>query len=153
MPKAHVLTGENVKWFLLGAGAAAALLSASAAPPAPVPPAPPAAQQPNMLDLAAERYQTATKGYGYAIAGHQPGDAPGYDVIDWMRRRVRARLDLSEAKATRIEFIKQYVELLKAQEAFEEKMVKDRVAGAQALLRIRYDRLDAELLLASEERK
>ena len=138
-------------WLCLQIGAIAMSISAAVAPPPAAPLAP--AQQPTLADLAAARYQVATQGYQFAIAGHQPTDAPGPDVLDWMRRRVRARLDIPEPKNDRVAFVKEYVEMLKSQEAFEERMVKSRLSGAETLLRAQYDRIEGEMLLKQEEAK
>jgi hypothetical protein len=111
------------------------------------------ATQPTLGDLAAQRYHVAMQGYDIATSGHQPNDAPGPEAIDWMRRRVRARLDIVEPKNDRVAFLKDYVELLKSQETFEERMVKSRLGGVQSLLRAQYDRIEAEMLLEQVEAK
>jgi hypothetical protein len=53
------------------------------------------------MELARARYQAADQGYKIAMSGHKPTDAPGYDVLDWMRRRLKARLDIAEPKQER----------------------------------------------------
>ena len=138
-------------WLVLLMGGSGMLLSAAAAPLPAAPQAP--APEPTLSDLAAARYQVATQGYQFAIAGHQPTDAPGPDVLDWMRRRVRARLDIPEPKNDRVAFLKEYVDMLKSQEAFEERMVKSRLSGVENLLRAQYDRIEGEMLLKQEEAK
>src|ERR1700722_12807536 len=76
---------------------ALAFFSISAALPPPALPGAGAAD-PTLADLAVARYQVATKGYDMAMSGHGPNDAPGPEVLDWMRRRVKARLDIVEPK-------------------------------------------------------
>ena len=114
---------------------------------------PPPAPEPTLADMAMARYQIATKGYDLAMSGHQPGDTPGPDVIDWMRRRLKARLEIVEPKNDRVAFVKEYVELLRREEEFEQRMVKSRLQGVQALLRAQYDRIEAEALLKQIEAK
>ena len=148
---------STIKWLSLGMVCGIILLSVSAATPVSVPPLaiapPPPAAEPTLAELAVLRYQVATKGYEMAISGHQPNDAPGPEVLDWMRRRVKARLDIVEPKNFRVAFIKEYVELLKQEEAFEERMVKSRLHGMQSLLRAQYDRIEGEMLLKQIEAK
>ncbi|HET6251480.1 MAG TPA: hypothetical protein VFE47_27595 [Tepidisphaeraceae bacterium] len=141
----------HTTWFCLRVVAVGLLMSAAPIPQQPAPP--PQPQQPTLADLAAARYQVATQGYQFAMAGHLPTDAPGADVLDWMRRRVRARLDIPAPKNDRVAFVKQYVEMLKAQEAFEEKMVQKRLSGTETLLRAQYDRIEGEMLLMQEQAK
>lgn len=138
-----------MKWFLLAGACAGVFIHASAAPVSPEQPAP----QQTIGELAIARYQTADRGYQIAMAGHQPNEAPGYDALDWLRRRLKARLEVVEPKPDRVAFLKDYVEQFKKQEAFEEKMVAQRLSGAEQLLRVRYDRLDAEILLRQIEAK
>jgi hypothetical protein len=151
----------QLKWLSLCLLCGVAFLSISAATPVamvlPAPPLaiapPPPVPEPTLAELAVLRYEVATKGFNLAISGHQPTDAPGPEVIDWMRRRVRARLDLVEPKNFRVAFVKEYVELLKKEEAFEERMVKGRLHGVQGLLRAQYDRIEGEMLVKQIEAK
>ena len=62
-------------------------------------------------------------------------------------------LDIPEPKNDRVAFLKEYVEMLKSQEAFEERMVKSRLSGVENLLRAQYDRIEGEMLLKQEELK
>ena len=144
---------RGCKWFILGIVCGGVLIDASAAPPAVAPAPVPAGQEATLIELATARYQVAAQGYSFAIAGHQPGDAPGADAIDWMRRRVRARLDIVEPKNDRVAFLKEYVEMLKQEEAFQERMVKSRLTGAESLLRAQYDRIEGEMLLQQAQAK
>jgi hypothetical protein len=95
----------------------------------------------------------ATKGFEFAMAGHSPTDAPGFEALDWMRRRVKARLDIVEPKNDRVAFLREYLELLKREEAFQERLVKKRLGGVQPLLRAQYDRIEAEMLVKQAEAK
>lgn len=147
---------QTMPWKLIGCAAAAfvaagTLVHLHAAAPAPADP--PRDAEPSLMQLAVARYQTADKGYAYAIAGHSAKDAPGWDALDWMRRKIKARLDIAEPKADRVAFLKECIDTLKRQEAFEEKMVARQLEGNETLLRVRYDRIDLEILLREFEAK
>lgn len=149
--RSHPFIGRSgIKWLLLAMACGTVLFSASAVvqpPPVQPPPVP----DPTLAELAMARYQIASKGYDMAISGHQPNDAPGPDVLDWMRRRVKARLEIVEPRNDRVAFVKEYVELLRREEEFEERMVRSRLHGMQSLLRAQYDRLEAQTLLKQIE--
>ena len=142
--------------FILIAICGAGLFTAGAAlPPAGNPPSGEAAAQPEptLMELAVARYQAADQGYKISMSGHKPNEAPGYDALDWMRRRLKARLDIAEPKADRVAFLKEFVDQLRLQETVEERMVKSRLGSTETLLRIRYDRIDGEILLRQTEAK
>ncbi len=134
------------KWLLLVGACAAVFFSHSSTAIAPIP-------EPSINELAMERYQVATKGYELATNGRPVTEEPGIEAIDWMRRRVKARLDIVEPKNGRVEFLREYLEVVKREEAFQERMVKKRLGGVQALLRAQYDRIEAEMLLKQAEAK
>src|SRR6185437_9452979 len=138
----HISTARPIKTWLLFAAACGVLLLSTSSPlaVAPIP-------EPTLAELAMERYQVATKGFELSMSGHLPTDAPGFEALDWMRRRVKARLDIVEPKNDRVAFLKEYLELLKGEEAFQERLVKKRLGGVQALLRAQYDRIEAEMLV------
>jgi hypothetical protein len=98
--------------------------------------------------LARERYDVAEKGYEYAMAAHRPGESLGTDALEWLYRRAKARLDVVEGRAEKIGFLKQYVEQLRAEEEFQQRLEKAHLAGPQAVLRARYQRLEGELWTA-----
>lgn len=138
--------------ILIGMSGAMLFTVGAALPPAVNAPAADA-PEPTLMELAVARYQAADQGYKIAMSGHKPSEAPGYDALDWMRRRLKARLDISEPKADRVAFLKEFVDQLKLQETVEERMVKSRLSSTETLLRIRYDRIDGEILLRQAEAK
>jgi hypothetical protein len=139
--------------LILVAVCGAGLFTAGAALPPAADPAGEVPAEPTLMELAVARYQAADQGYKIAMSGHKPSEAPGYDALDWMRRRLKARLDISEPKADRVAFLREFVDQLKLQETVEERMVKSRLSSTEALLRIRYDRIDGEILLRQTEAK
>ncbi|HZK81027.1 MAG TPA: hypothetical protein VFC46_08175 [Humisphaera sp.] len=146
------LSSRFIHIAICGAG----LFTAGAAlPPAANPPAGevPAQAEPTLMELAVARYQAADQGYRISMSGHKPTEAPGYDALDWMRRRLNARLAIAEPKADRVAFLKEFVDQLRLQETVDERMVKSRLGSTETLLRIRYDRIDGEILLRQTEAK
>jgi hypothetical protein len=151
--QSHPFIGRGkIKWALLAMVCGTVLFSANAVVQPP-PVQPPAQPEPTLADLALARYQLASKGYDMAISGHQPTDAPGPDVLDWMRRRVKARLEIVEPKNDRVAFVREYVDMLRKEEEFQQRMVKSRLSGMQSLWRAQYDRLEGETLLKQIEGK
>ena len=107
-----------------------------------------AATQSQVAELARERFDVATRGYECAMVGHKPNEALTADALRWLRLRAKARLDVPEGSANRIAFLQGYLQQLKAQEDFEERLAQRQLAGAQAVLMARYQRLEAEMWLA-----
>lgn len=123
-----------------------------AVPAAPQPATGPA-ERPSLRELAVERYETANKGYEWAMAGHKPGEALGEEALEWLRLRARARLQVAESKADRVAFLEDYVRQLQLQNDFMDRLAKLRIEGPQSVLRVRYARLEGEMWLADAEER